>query len=114
MRTSAVTDRAATGQVPGRLLRPIHPKRLLGWSIALGGLAGALVSTLLIEPRPLLVWNASASAPVGLYAVGDAAPLARGDMVIARVPDEFLRLGGKKQKVVRIETAQPQRRPGRD
>lgn len=89
MRTSAVTDRAAVGPAAGAQPRPIHPKHLLGWSIALGGLAGALVSTLLIEPRPLLVWNASASAPVGLYAVGEAAPLARGDMVIARVPVEY-------------------------
>ncbi len=89
MRKPAVTDRAAISPVLGRLLRPIHPKRLLSWSIALGGLAGALVSTLLIELRPWLVWNASASAPVGLYAVGDAAPLARGDMVIARVPEEY-------------------------
>jgi len=84
-----VTDRAAIGQAAGAPPRPIHPKHLLGWSIALGGLAGALVSSLLIEPRPWLVWNASASAPVGLYAVGDAAPLARGDMVIAQVPVEF-------------------------
>lgn len=84
-----MTDRAAIDPVAGPLLRPAHPKRLLGWSIALGGLAGALVSTLLIEPRPWLLWNASASAPVGLYAVGEAAPLARGDMVIAHVPVGF-------------------------
>ena len=83
-----VTDRAAIDPTAAPL-RPIHPKHLLGWSIALGGLAGALVSTLLIEPRPWLLWNASASAPVGLYRVGDAAPLTRGDMVIARVPVEF-------------------------
>ena len=89
MRTSAVTDRAAISPAAGPRPRPIHPKHLLGWSIALGSLAGALVSTLLIDPRPRLVWNASASAPVGLYAVGEAAPLARGDMVIARVPVEF-------------------------
>jgi conjugative transfer signal peptidase TraF len=84
-----VTDRAAIDPAAAPLLRPVHPKRLLGWSIALGGLASALVATLLIEPRPWLVWNASASAPVGLYAVGEAGPLARGDMVIARLPAEF-------------------------
>ncbi|MGV7120829.1 S26 family signal peptidase [Sphingopyxis sp. 550A] len=83
-----MTDRAAIAPAP-ESPSPIHPKRLLVWSLALGSLAGALVSTLLIEPRPRLVWNASASAPVGLYAVGGAAPLARGDMVIARVPVEY-------------------------
>lgn len=84
-----VTDRAVIDPLAGPLLRPAHPKRLLGWSIALGGLAGALVSTLLVAPRPWLVWNASASAPVGLYAVGGTAPLVHGDMVIARLPVEF-------------------------
>lgn len=83
-----MTDRIGRSPAAGAP-RPIHPKRLLGWSIALGSLAGALVSTLLIEPRPWLVWNASASAPVGLYSVGDAEPLASGDMVIARLPDAF-------------------------
>src|SRR3546814_11131821 len=82
---AAVTDRAIISPTAGPRPRPIHPKRLLGWSIALGSLAGALVSTLLIEPRPQLVWNSSASAPVGLYAVDDAAPPARGDMVIAPI-----------------------------
>lgn len=84
-----MADREAIDPIVGPRLRPAHPKRFLGWSIALGGLAGALVSTLLVPPRPWLVWNASASAPVGLYAVGDGAALARGDMVIARVPEEY-------------------------
>ncbi|MCW0198850.1 S26 family signal peptidase [Sphingopyxis sp.] len=78
------------------LSRPPRLKRLWGWSLALGGLASALATTLLVEPRPRLVWNASASAPVGLYAVGDGAALARGDMVIARVPDEFRMLAARR------------------
>ncbi len=90
-----MTDRVGRGSGAGAP-RLLHPKHLLGWSIALGGLAGALVSTLLIEPRPWLVWNVSASAPVGLYAVGDAAPLARGDMVIARVPGEFRMMAARR------------------
>ncbi|WP_067105530.1 S26 family signal peptidase [Sphingopyxis granuli] len=64
-------------------------RRFGRWAIGCGGLAAALAATLLVDPRPRLVWNASASAPVGLYAVGEAAPLTRGDMVIARVPGEF-------------------------
>ena len=68
---------------------PAKRRRFGRWAIGCGGLAAALAATLLVDPRPRLVWNASASAPVGLYAVSEAAPLARGDMVIARVPIEF-------------------------
>lgn len=59
------------------------------WVIGCSGLTVALAATLVAPPRPRFVWNASASAPVGLYTVGEAAPLARGDMVIARLPDDF-------------------------
>lgn len=57
---------------------------------ALAAAALALSGTA-IRPRPLLVWNVSASAPVGLYGVRGMGDLARGDMVIARLP-EGLRL----------------------
>jgi conjugative transfer signal peptidase TraF len=44
------------------------------------------VVTLAAPPRPILVWNASASAPEGLYLVTGRAPVGRGDMVIAWAP----------------------------
>lgn len=59
------------------------------WAIGCIGLAAALVATVFVPPRPRLVWNSSASAPIGLYAVGDTVSLSRGDMVIARLPDTF-------------------------
>lgn len=46
----------------------------------------ALGTTIALPPRPRLVWNASASAPIGLYAVSPGARLAHGDMVIAWPP----------------------------
>lgn len=49
------------------------------------GIAILLLSAAL-PPAPRLVWNASASAPVGLYVVSSGAWAAPGDMVIARVP----------------------------
>lgn len=38
-----------------------------------------------VKPSPWLVWNASASAPVGLYRIGSETP-ARGDLVLVRAP----------------------------
>jgi conjugative transfer signal peptidase TraF len=48
--------------------------------------ATAAVATMLWPPRPLLVWNASESAPIGLYAVSAADEVRPGDTVIAWPP----------------------------
>lgn len=53
---------------------------------AVGLGCGGLVLTIVLSPRPWLVWNASASVPIGLYGVTGAGNIAKGDMVIARVP----------------------------
>ena len=37
----------------------------------------------LFHPSPKLIWNASASVPIGLYAVQPGSPLKHGDLVIA-------------------------------
>jgi len=57
--------------------------------IALAAMLGiaALGSTEIAHPMPRLVWNATASAPVGLYRVKPAAKLRRGDFVLAWLPD---------------------------
>ena len=55
--------------------------------------ATALVATLLWPPRPLLVWNASASSPLGLYRVGSPRGVAPGEMVVAWPPPDARRLG---------------------
>lgn len=49
-------------------------------------MATLLLATMAWNPRPLLVWNVSASAPVGLYAVAPANRARTGDMVIAWTP----------------------------
>ena len=58
-------------------------------ALALGGLGTALALTIAFPPRPFIVWNASASAPLGLYRVGSKAELRAGDMVIARMPERY-------------------------
>ncbi len=45
-----------------------------------------LIATVMAPPPPRLVWNASASAPIGLYAVRPGSAALRGEMVIARTP----------------------------
>src|SRR3546814_7017867 len=42
-----------------------------------------------MPPRPRLVWNASASAPIGLYGIAVGKPVARGDLVIARLAEPY-------------------------
>lgn len=48
---------------------------------------GALASTSFVHREPLFVWNASASVPIGLYAVQPIADLTVTDLVVARPPE---------------------------
>ncbi|MEO5774475.1 MAG: S26 family signal peptidase [Sphingomicrobium sp.] len=48
---------------------------------------GALLGTIAHSPKVRLLWNASASAPIGLYLIKPGATLEVGDMVAARAPD---------------------------
>jgi conjugative transfer signal peptidase TraF len=55
-----------------------------GWILALGGMA-----CLSLAWRPgsaPLMWNATASVPVGLYRLSPADPLAVGDLIVVRPP----------------------------
>jgi conjugative transfer signal peptidase TraF len=56
------------------------------WAAAAGVAATAAVATLIWPPRPSFVWNATASSPIGLYAVSGADELEREDMVVAWPP----------------------------
>ena len=40
-----------------------------------------------IRPSPLLLWNASASVPIGLYAVHPVSVLTVGELVVVRPPE---------------------------
>lgn len=65
-------------RLPGRV-------RLVATAAAAIAATGA-AATLLWPPRPILLWNASASSPIGLYAVAAPDDLDRGDRVIAWAP----------------------------
>ncbi|ASY43913.1 S26 family signal peptidase [Sphingobium xenophagum] len=64
------------------------------------GIAG-LGLTVAWPPLPRLIWNASASAPIGLYAVSPGITPARGDMVIARLPAEARELAARRRYLPR-------------
>lgn len=68
------------------------PHGCVHWAVGIAFAAAALGLTIVAPPAPRLVWNASASAPVGLYWVRPRARLARGAMVIARTPEPYRRL----------------------
>lgn len=73
--------------------RPVVP----GGVLALSALGCALGVTIAAPPVPRLVWNVSASAPRGLYLVGDGRSLVVGDMVIARLPERWRLLAAERR-----------------
>ena len=50
----------------------------------------------LVHPAPWLIWNASASAPLGLYGVVPNQLFSRGDLVLAEPPDTARRLAAER------------------
>lgn len=77
-----------------------HKRRILGRRVAIVGFGFTLLGlTMAFPPAPRLVWNASASAPLGLYAVTPGAPVDVGDMVIARVPDPWRMMAAQRRYI---------------
>jgi conjugative transfer signal peptidase TraF len=92
LRAGIVTDRnIAAVAAWGSQLRASRKKRLLvvRRGIMAAGLIACIGATLVVQPRPFLIWNVSASAPTGLYAVAGRSDLSVGDMVIARLPEPW-------------------------
>jgi len=59
--------------------------------------SASLVVTGVAAPAPRLVWNASASAPIGLYRLYPGMPPAVGDLVIARLPRDMRLLAASRR-----------------
>jgi conjugative transfer signal peptidase TraF len=58
-----------------------------------------LLASIALPPSPRLLWNATPSAPIGLYRVDPGAWIVPGDMVIARVPARYRRLADERRYV---------------
>ncbi|RRH92166.1 S26 family signal peptidase [Mesorhizobium tamadayense] len=76
----------------GTRLRRIRAQKTI--AIATIGL-GLIGFTALAKPTPWLVWNASASAPVGLYRFAVGAP-ARGELVLVSPPKSVADLAAER------------------
>lgn len=62
-------------------------RRTLSFTVATAALFGTLfVAVAWAEPAPRLIWNASASAPIGLYRIDPDAPPRLGDLVAIDPP----------------------------
>jgi conjugative transfer signal peptidase TraF len=70
----------------------------LGWRIAVTAAGiGILLVSAALPPVPRLLWNASASAPIGLYAVTPGAWVDPGDTVVARLPEPYQHLAAERR-----------------
>jgi conjugative transfer signal peptidase TraF len=69
---------------------------LLGMAVALALLVARLVGT----TRPLLIWNASASVPTGLYWVGRTSP-STADLALVRLPAHMAALAADREYLPR-------------
>lgn len=71
-------------------------RRRLGIAALIGCTSVPLAASILWNPPTLLVWNPSASAPVGLYRVAAGAPVRRGDMAVAWTPEPARNLAARR------------------
>lgn len=77
----------------GEALRRARARKLLFRRVAIAASVAVSVLgwTAFFPPSPRLIWNASASAPPGLWLVSPGSRILRGDMAIARMPKPWRR-----------------------
>lgn len=86
---------AGKGQRASRRSRSLPLRSRITLACAMLSVTGSLV-TMKWAPRPLLVWNASASSPTGLYRIGQSSRIQAGAMVVAWPPAKARRLGAER------------------
>ena len=96
-----MTRRTSTREAPLRawgatLRRARQRRRRRRIGLAAGLPALLLAATIACPPTPRLVWNASPSVPIGLYRLVPGAPIARGDLVVARLSAPWRTLAARR------------------
>jgi conjugative transfer signal peptidase TraF len=72
-------------------------RKLRNETIALSVGLAALCATIIVIPRPVFVWNVSASAVIGLYFVSSKSGLDRGDMAALWLPPRHRKLAAQRR-----------------
>lgn len=67
-----------------------------GLAAAIGLALAGLAAPLAVNPVPRLVWNASASAPIGLWRIVPGAAISVGDSVLVEPPNQARRLAAQR------------------
>jgi conjugative transfer signal peptidase TraF len=75
----------------------LRRRRRLGVATIIAIAIAPPLLTLALKPPLLLVWNASASAPIGLYRVHPTGMPGRGDLAIARTPAAVRQLAAERR-----------------
>lgn len=86
-----MTERSLT-RAKRRLRVRRRPRAVLAFTLLGLGVIGLAT---LARPAPWLVWNASASAPIGLYRVLPETAV-RGDLVLVHTPDSMRQLAAER------------------
>lgn len=73
--------------------RPI----LIAGGVGLAMLGATATLNFAIQPAPRVIWNASASAPIGLWRVHPGARIRTGDMVLVTTPDSVRQLAAQRR-----------------
>ena len=100
--TQQAIIRPAIGKIPvaeiaesGRERAELRSQKVIAGLALIGVLAAGFGERSGILP-PLLIWNASASAPIGLYYRYDDQRLSVGDLVLVETPKSVARLAAKR------------------
>lgn len=71
-------------------------RRRMGLAALIGCATVPLAASIPWKPPTFLVWNSSASAPIGLYRLRSGALVRRGDMVVAWTPEPSRALAARR------------------
>src|SRR3546814_5327754 len=94
------SDVCASDLASSRLARPqgsIAMRFRWGTLVTMVAAVNVVAISMWINPPPKLIWNASASVPIGFYTVRPASDLRIGDLAVVTPPDDlavFLSTGG--------------------
>jgi len=85
-------------RIVGAAIRASRRRVRLRWlgGGATGLLVALLAATMLVVPRPRLLWNVSDSAPIGLWRVLPDAAVGPGDMVVVRLAQPWRGLAARR------------------